>query len=56
MQATPWFAMYGPAGLPADTLAGLERAVAAAVKTPPMLKLGYEAIGSTSAELSAAQR
>jgi len=60
MEATAWFAMYGPAGLPADVLTRLEQAVAGAVKTPAMrerlLKLGYEPIGSTSAELAAAQR
>ena len=60
MEATAWFAMYGPAGLPADVLARLERAVAGATRTPAMrermLKLGYEAIGSSSAELAAAQR
>ena len=60
MEATAWFAMYGPAGLPPDTLTRLERAVSAAVKKPAMqermLKLGYEPIGSNSVELAAAQR
>lgn len=60
MVATAWFAMYGPAGLPAPVLAKLERAVSAAAKKPEMqqkmLGLGYEPIGSTSAELAAAQR
>ncbi|HYC66533.1 MAG TPA: tripartite tricarboxylate transporter substrate-binding protein, partial [Reyranellaceae bacterium] len=60
MEATAWFAMYGPAGLPAPVLARLERAVATAVKKPDMQerlrKLGYDAVGSTSAELAAAQR
>jgi tripartite-type tricarboxylate transporter receptor subunit TctC len=60
MEATAWFAMYGPAGLPPEALARLERAVSAAVKKPAMqermLKLGYEPIGSSSAELAAAQR
>lgn len=60
MEASAWFAMYGPAGLAPDVLARLERAVSAAVKKPAMqermLKLGYEAVGSTSAELAAAQR
>ncbi len=60
MEATAWFAMYGPAGLPQPALAKLERAMVAAVKKPAlreqMLKLGYEPIGSTSAELAAAQR
>ena len=60
MEATAWFAMYAPAGLPAEALARLERAVSAAVKKPAMqerlVKLGYEPVGSTSTELAAAQR
>lgn len=60
MEATAWFAMYGPAGLAPDTLARIEKAMAGAVRKPEMqerlLKLGYEPIGSTSAELAAAQR
>ncbi len=60
MEATAWFAMYAPAGLPPEALARLERAVSTAVKKPAMqerlMKLGYEPVGSTSAELAAAQR
>jgi tripartite-type tricarboxylate transporter receptor subunit TctC len=60
MEATAWFAMYGPASVPPEVLAKLERAVANAVKTPALrerfLKLGYEPVGSSSAELAAAQR
>ena len=60
MVATAWFAMYGPAALPPEVLARLERAVSSAVKKPAMQEkmrsLGYEAIGSNSAELAAAQR
>ena len=60
MEATAWFAMYGPAGMPPATLARLEQAVAAAVRKPAvrerLLQLGYEPVGSTSAELAAAQR
>lgn len=60
MVATAWFAMYGPAGLPPAVLAKLERAVSGAVKRPEiqdkLVKLGYDPIGSTSAELAAAQR
>ena len=60
MEVTAWFAMYSPAGLPPETLARLERAVTAAVKKPAMQErlrqLGYEAIGSTAAELAAAQK
>jgi len=60
MEATAWFAMYAPAGLPPATLAKLEQAVGAAVKKPAMQErlrgLGYIPVGSTSAELAAAQR
>jgi tripartite-type tricarboxylate transporter receptor subunit TctC len=60
MVATAWFAMYAPAGLPADALARLERAMSRAIRQPAMqdklAKLGYQAVGSTSAELAAAQR
>jgi tripartite-type tricarboxylate transporter receptor subunit TctC len=60
MVATAWFAMYAPAGIPPDALARLERAMAKAIRQPAMqdklLKLGYQPVGSTSAELAAAQR
>jgi tripartite-type tricarboxylate transporter receptor subunit TctC len=60
MEATAWFAMYAPAGLPPDTLKHLETAVARAIHQPAMQekleKLGYEPVGSNSAELAAAQR
>jgi tripartite-type tricarboxylate transporter receptor subunit TctC len=60
MVATAWFAMYGPAGMPQPVLAKLEKAVSAAARHPAMQdklwKLGYEPIGSSSAELAAAQR
>lgn len=60
MDATAWFAMYGPAGLPRDTLQRLEKAVAAAVQRPALnerlVKLGYEPVGSTSASLGEIQR
>lgn len=60
MEATAWFAMYAPAGLPPEVLAKLQKNVAAAIHQPALqarLKgLGYEPVGSTSAELAAAQR
>ncbi len=60
MVATAWFAMYGPAGMAPDALARLERAMMRAVKAPAMqdrmVKLGYDPIGSNSADLAAAQR
>lgn len=60
MEATAWFAMYGPAGMPAATLAKLEGQVRKAVSRPEMreqlTKLGNEPVGSTSAELAAEQK
>lgn len=59
MVATAWFAMYGPAGMPAATVARLEKAVAGAVQKPAvrerLLSLGYDPVGSTSAELAVIQ-
>lgn len=60
MEATAWFAMYGPAKMPADALKRLEGAMTRAMRQPAvreqLLRLGYEPVGSTSAELAAAQR
>lgn len=60
MEATAWFGMYAPANLPPETLQRLEKAVAAAVRKPALHerleKLGYEPVGSTSAELAQIQR
>jgi tripartite-type tricarboxylate transporter receptor subunit TctC len=60
MEATAWFAMYAPAGLPPETLKRLEAVVAKAIHQPAMQQkleqLGYEPVGSNSAELAAAQR
>ena len=60
MDATAWFAMYGPAGLKGEALARLEKAMVKIVREPAMkdklMKLGYEPIGSNSADLAAAQK
>lgn len=60
MEATAWFAMYAPAGIPPEALARLEHAVMAAVRKPALQerlrKLGYEPVGSSAAELAATQR
>lgn len=60
MEATAWFAMYGPAGLQGTPLARLEKAMVRMARDPAMqakmLKLGYEPIGSNSAELASAQK
>jgi len=59
LEATAWFAMYGPAGLKPDVLQRLEQAMLRAAQQPELrekfVKLGYEPIGSTSAQLAAAQ-
>ena len=60
MDATAWFAMYGPAGLKGDALGRLEKAMMKIARDPAMkdkmLKLGYEPIGSNSVDLAAAQK
>ena len=60
MEATAWFAMYGPAGLSGEALSRLEKAMVKIVRDPAMkdklVKLGYDLIGSGSAELAAAQK
>jgi len=60
MEATAWFAMYGPAGLKGEALTRLEKAMVKIARDPAMkdkmVKLGYEPIGSNSAELAAAQK
>ena len=60
MEATAWFAMYGPAGLKGDALGRLEKAMMKIARDPAMkdkmVKLGYEPIGSNSADLAAAQK
>ena len=60
MVATAWFAMYGPAGLKPEVRDMLSAAVAKAVRTPALktrlLEQGYEPVGSTPAELAAAQK
>ncbi|MEY3937290.1 MAG: hypothetical protein RL659_131 [Pseudomonadota bacterium] len=60
MEATAWFAMFGPAGLKGEALTRLEKAMMKITRSPAMkekmIKLGYEPIGSSSAELAAAQK
>lgn len=60
MEATAWFAMYGPAGLKGDALTKLESAMMKMVRDPAikdrLVKLGYEPIGSNGVDLAAAQR
>jgi len=60
MEATAWFAMYGPAGLKGEALTRLEKAMMKLARDPAikdkMIKLGLEPIGSSSADLAAAQK
>ena len=60
MEATAWFAMYGPAGIKGEALAKLEKAMLKIAREPTMrekmARLGYDPIGSNSAELAAAQK
>ena len=60
MDASAWFAMYGPGGLPAATALRLSGAVQAALKDPAFAQrlsaLGLEPIGSTPEQLAAVQR
>ena len=60
MDATAWFAMYGPADLKGDALSRLENAMMKIARDPAtkdmMVKLGYEVIGSNANDLAAAQR
>lgn len=59
MVATAWFGMYGPAGLKPEVRDMISSAVARAVRTPALraklIEQGYEPVGSTPAELAAAQ-
>ncbi len=60
MDATAWFAMYGPGGLPREQALRLSAAVQAAMKdkalTDRMVALGLEPIASTPEQLAAVQR
>jgi tripartite-type tricarboxylate transporter receptor subunit TctC len=60
MEATGWFALYGPAGMSADMVQRMNQLVVAAMKKPAnmdkMKGLGLEVIGSTPAGLVEAQR
>lgn len=55
MDASSWFGLFGPAGMPAEVVDRLNRAAVRAIKRPDvadkLLKLGFEPIGSTASEL-----
>ena len=60
MDATAWFAMYGPAGMSREAIARIHGAVAAALRDKALLDrmgaLGLDPIGSTPDQLAAVQR
>lgn len=60
MDASAWFAMYGPGTLPAATAQRLSSAVQAALKDPTLqarlAALGLDTVGSTPEQLAAVQR
>jgi tripartite-type tricarboxylate transporter receptor subunit TctC len=60
MEATGWFGVFGPAKLDAETVNRVSQAIAQAMKDKEtqerLLKLGYEAVGSTPAQLAASHR
>ncbi len=60
MEATAWFGVYGPAGMPPAVQTRLSQAFAQAVRQPALrerlLGLGYEPVGSNPAELASAQK
>ncbi len=60
MDASAWFAMYGPANLPREQVARLNAAVVQAMKDAALLErmkaLGLEPIGSSAEQLAAVQK
>ena len=60
MDATAWFAMYGPGTLPREQAQRISAAVAGAMKDPALRKrfddIGLEPIGSTPEQLAAVQK
>ncbi len=60
MDASAWFAIYGPANMPAATLARINKAVVDAINDPvaknKLTSLGFDVIGGTPEQLAAVQR
>ena len=60
MDATAWFAMYGPGALPREQAVRIQQAVASAMKDPALRQrfeaIGLEPIGSTPEQLAAVQK
>jgi tripartite-type tricarboxylate transporter receptor subunit TctC len=57
---TGWFAVFGPAKLDAEVIQRISSAIGLAMKDKEtqerLLKLGYEAVGSTPSQLAATHR
>jgi tripartite-type tricarboxylate transporter receptor subunit TctC len=60
VDATAWFAVYGPGALPREQAQRLSQAVAAAMKDAALRKrledMGFEPVGSTPEQLAAVQK
>ena len=60
MDASAWFAIYGPANMPPATLARINKAVVEAINDPAakakLASMGFDVIGSTSEQLAAVQK
>ena len=60
IDATAWFAIYGPANMPRDVVSRINQAVTTSMKDPAFLQrlaaLGLEPIGSSPEQLAAVQR
>ena len=59
-EAVSWYALVGPAGMPADVTAKISAEIAKAVRSPDIVEkmsgMGAEAVGSTPAELLAVMK
>ncbi len=60
MEASGWFAMFGPAKMGADNVQKISAVVSSVMRQPELrerlLKLGYEAVGSTPEQLATIHR
>lgn len=60
MDASAWFAIYGPANMPPATLARINKAVVEAINDPAaktkLSSMGFDVIGSTPEQLTAVQK
>jgi tripartite-type tricarboxylate transporter receptor subunit TctC len=60
MDASAWFAIYGPANMPPATLARINKAVVEAINDPAakakLASMGFDVIGSTPEQLTTVQK